>query len=504
MSDDRRRVTVLDVEYGILGPLELRKNGVEVQLAPGHQRALLALLVLRRNQVVSMGRILTALWDDEPPQTAHKVVQNAVSHLRKTLGANLATHPPGYELRVEEGELDLDRFTTLVDRAQGEEPARAAQTLRDALSLWRGPPLTDFAYDQFAQSAIAELNELRVGALEDRIDADLALGGDAKLVPELETLVAEHPLRERLRGQLMLALYRGGRQNEALETYAEGRKRLVDELGLEPGPELRGLEKQILQHDPALGPAARSIPAPATVARRRRKVIGAVCVLVLAAASVSFVSYHDLGADPPAPISVAGDNVAVVDPSANRVVAAVSVGARPGRVATGQGAIWVVNDNDQTISRIDVETHATRTFSTASPAVDLAAGPGGVWVAGGPAGTVTRIEPDRPTAQQTISLPLARAAGRAFAFSIDASRRSVWVSGGSFRGGPGRECSTTQTGSFGGSIQPVPTSFRRPRSAPVRDSWRWAGGRPGLWVSMVSVVSTGEMAHRRGRCGCSR
>ena len=452
------------MQYRILGPLELRADGTEVQLAPGHQRALLALLLLRRNRVVSMDGIVDALWEDEPPPTAHKVVQNAVSHLRKTLGGSLVTQAPGYLLRVEEGELDADRFTQLVERAQQEEPARAAQTLREALSLWRGPALSDFTYSEFAQPAITQLEELRLEALEDRIDVDLALGADGKLIPELETLVAEHPLRERLRGQLMVALYRGGQQNEALEAYADGRKRLVEQLGLEPGPQLRELEQQILQHDPALGPVARPISSPpAAVRRRQRKVVTAASVLVLAALILSVVSYRELRAGGHSSVSVAGDSTAVIDPASNRVLAGVSVGARPTRIATGEGAVWVVNSNDQTISRIDPQTHATRTFSTASGVVDLAVGAGAVWVTGGPAGIVTRIEPYSTTVQQSISLP--RGAGRALAASIAATPKGVWVSGFNYR-----------NGSRPGQLIPLrdflwqldPTQTRVVRTVPVR------------------------------------
>ena len=241
------------MEYGILGPLEVLEQGEPVPLGGGRQRALLALLLLHANEVVSTDRLVDELWAEEAPATAGKILQVYVSQLRKALGASaLITRAPGYLLRVESGELDLDRFEDLLEEAARADAVGAAEKLREALALWRGGALADLAYEPFAQVAIARFEELRLAAVEKRIDADLALGRHADVVGELEGLTRLHPLRERLRAQLMLALYRSGRQAEALEAYREARQLLADELGLEPGEALRQLERAILAHDPSL------------------------------------------------------------------------------------------------------------------------------------------------------------------------------------------------------------------------------------------------------------
>jgi len=208
------------LDYRILGPLEVVEAGRSLPLGGPKQRSLLALLLLHANEVVATDELIDRLWGDRPPPTAAKVVQVQVWRLRKTMGRDsLVTRPPGYVLRLLPDELDLERFERLVAEARKAEPTIAAGKLREALSLWRGQPLADLAYESFASTEIARLEELRVVALEERIEADLALGRSAELVPELEALVVEHPLRERLRRQLMLALYRSGRQADALEAY---------------------------------------------------------------------------------------------------------------------------------------------------------------------------------------------------------------------------------------------------------------------------------------------
>ena len=248
------------LEFRILGPLEVADAGEPIQLHGQKQRALLALLLLEPNRVVSTDRIIDSLWGEEPPKTAATSLQNFVSQLRKLLGPEtLLTKPPGYELRVEQEQLDFEQFRRLVDEARGEPPDARAEKLRRALSLWRGPPLGDLGFESFAQSEIARLEELRLVVVEDRVEAELEAGRHAELVGELETLAEEHPLRERLRAQLMLALYRAGRQAEALQIYHETRRVLVDELGIDPSPSLQQLHGSILRQDPGLergGPAA--------------------------------------------------------------------------------------------------------------------------------------------------------------------------------------------------------------------------------------------------------
>jgi predicted ATPase/DNA-binding SARP family transcriptional activator len=281
------------MEFRVLGPLEAYEAGKRVPVGGTKQRALLAVLLLNANRVVPRDRLIDALWEEEPPETARKAVQVYVSQLRKLLGADLLlTRPPGYLLRVEPGMLDLDRFEAVLRDAREADPGTAADKLREALALFRGRPLADFANDRFAQPEIARLEELRLVALEERIEAELRLGRHGELVPELEALVDEHPLRERLRGQSMLALYRSGRQAEALEAYQDARSTLVEELGIEPGRELRELQQAILNQDPTLElpMAARQesddsrspTPSAEPAARQVRKTVTAVFVAVLA------------------------------------------------------------------------------------------------------------------------------------------------------------------------------------------------------------------------------
>ena len=232
------------MEFRILGPLEVVAGDRVVALGGGKERALLAVLLLHANEVVPSERLIDELWGEAAPATVAKMVQVYVSHLRKALrgeqgenGADglLVTRAGGYMLRLEEEQSDLEHFERLLRDGRGAlaagESERASTTLREALALWRGPPLVDFGYEPFAQQEIARLEELRLAALEERIEADLALGRHAELIGELETLVAADPLRERLRGQLMLALYRCDRQAEALDAYRQGRARLVEESG---------------------------------------------------------------------------------------------------------------------------------------------------------------------------------------------------------------------------------------------------------------------------------
>src|SRR5215213_4055507 len=255
------------MEFRLLGPLEVLERDRVLMVGGGKQRALLAVLLLHGNEVVSTDRLLDDRWGAAPPATAAKSIQLYVSRLRKVLGdGRLVTRPPGYVLRVDRSELDVARFERLVGEARVADPQRAAGKLREALDLWRGAPLADLTYEPFAQAEIARLEELRLEAVEARVDAELATGRHAGLVGELEALVAEHPLRERLWGQLMLALYRSSRQAEALEAYRGAQRVLSDDLGLEPTAELRQLEQAILQHDPALELAPAPGPRPAAAA----------------------------------------------------------------------------------------------------------------------------------------------------------------------------------------------------------------------------------------------
>ena len=247
------------LEFRLLGPLEVGLQGAALALGGQKQRALLALLLMHAGEVFSTERLVDELWGETSPRTATTSLQNFVAQLRKVLPAEvLVTKAPGYMLRVDSDQIDARRFERLVREAREESPKRRGQLLRNALGLWRGPPLADFAFESFAMTEIRRLEELRLQVLEERIEADLELGLGAELVAELESLVAEHPLRERLRGQLMLALYRAGRQAEALQAYHDGRRALVDELGIEPGPALQQLYRSILRQE---GTLERAPPA---------------------------------------------------------------------------------------------------------------------------------------------------------------------------------------------------------------------------------------------------
>jgi DNA-binding SARP family transcriptional activator len=252
------------MEFRILGPLEVRRDDRPVQITGVKERALLAILLLHANEPVTTDRLVDDLWGASPPVTARKSVQVRVAGLRRALRNDvLLTRSDAYLARLRPGQLDLHRFEQLLSdgsrRLEDGDPTAAVAALDEALALWRGPPLADFAYESFAQPAIARLEELRADAFELRIDARLALGLHRSVIGELEALVAAHPFRERLRAQLMLALFRHGRQADALDFYRRAREKFVAELGIEPGPALQELQQAILRQDPSL---AGPLPAP--------------------------------------------------------------------------------------------------------------------------------------------------------------------------------------------------------------------------------------------------
>ena len=406
------------VEFRILGPLEAADAEGVVALGPTKQRALLAVLLLHRGEVVPSERLIEELWAGRAPTTAAKSVQVYVSQLRKTLGERLVTRGGGYVLEVEPGSLDLDRFQALAGQAQEllteGEAERAAELLRAALALWRGPPLVDFSYEPFAQTEIQRLEELRLAALEDRIEADLALGRHTVLVAELEALVREHPLRERLRSQLMLALYRSGRQGEALETYRQGRESLVTELGIEPGPGVQELHRAILNHDPALElPSSSFLRAP-LASRRRWVLLGAGGALLFAAAAAALVVAVTREGTTAGLASVQPNSVAVIDPGSSALIAQIPVGVRPAAIAAAGGTVWVSNVDDSSVSRIDANAmRVVRTLALPRSATALAADRMGVWAAGDGA-RVYRIARQFDAVTRTIAMQ-----GRARLFNVE-------------------------------------------------------------------------------------
>jgi class 3 adenylate cyclase/tetratricopeptide (TPR) repeat protein len=296
--------TKTQVEFRILGPLEVTDPSGTIALPAAKPRTLLGVLLLHANEVVPQDRLVDELWGERAPPSATKLVQTYVGKLRAALGsAVIETRPPGYALPLEEQALDVARFRRLAGEARQlarVEPMQAARVYFEALSLWRGPALADLSFESFARNEVNRLEEERVVALIDRIDCELLVGHDVELVPELETLVKRYPLRERFRAQLMLALYRAGRQADALTAYVEARHTLIEELGVEPSDELKELQRQILVHDPALGRAGRpetamagddatSVAAEAPVPREERKV-----VTVLVADLVDFTATAEL------------------------------------------------------------------------------------------------------------------------------------------------------------------------------------------------------------------
>jgi branched-chain amino acid transport system substrate-binding protein len=392
-----------------------------VRLAGVKQRSLLALLLLDANRVVSSDRLIDELWGDDPPEDAPTALQQHVSRLRKLLEPHdvLETRAPGYVLAIEPEQLDLARFERLTGEgrrlAEEGRTDEASATLRSALDLWRGEPLADLAGEPFARDALPRLEEARLEALEARIDADLAAGRHAELVGELRRLVGEHPYRERLRAQLMLALYRAGRQSEALDVFADARRVLVGELGLEPGPELQRLQQGILGQDPTL-----DAPASGTPPRHRRRLLlaaaAASVLAVLAAVAVAVLLVRD-GDDGGAAAVVPGEGAVVaLDAATGKVRRRIALGRTPSAISVRDGVVWLVDADAQTVLRLSESSRVVETLSTGATPTDVAVGHGAVWVANGrplegaqfvgPVATaVARLDSTTGTERADIKLP---------------------------------------------------------------------------------------------------
>jgi DNA-binding SARP family transcriptional activator len=381
------------VEFRLLGPFDVVANGRSVRLGGAKQRALLAILAIHANEIVPADRLIEQLWPGDPPESATNTLQGYVSRLRKVLDSNgsnggepiIVFRAPGYILRMPPEQIDVRRFERLLGEAEARaltgDAVAAAASLREALGLWRGAPLADFTYEEFAQPEIARLEELRLKAVEERIDAELSCGRHAALVPELEALVAEHPLRERLRAQLMLALYRSGRQGEALAVYRDARRIMQEELGLEPTRALSELERSILQQDPALDlpTAARLL---ARVRGGRRLLAAATAgALAVAAALVAFVLWPR--GDVARAVPVANNSVAVVDPRTDRVVDDIVVGDYPGPLAWDGRYVWVGNIGDNTMTAIDATTRKHGFATAVQQPLDFAVTGSRLWIANG-------------------------------------------------------------------------------------------------------------------------
>jgi YVTN family beta-propeller protein len=375
--------------FSLLGPLEARVDGEPLPLGGARQRSLLALLLLHANESVSRERLIEGVWGAERPSTIGAALNVHLSKIRKLLAAagtdaTLVTELHGYVLEVDPERLDVHCFERRIrEGRQALVAGRAeesAATLDRALALWRGPPLAELALDASVDATLARLGELRLSGLEDRFEAELQLGRHTELVAELEEFVREHPLRERARAQLMVALYRSGRQAEALKAYRDVRTLLADELGLDPGPELQRLEKAILVQDASLAAAE-----PRRFFRRDRAQRLAAVIAVAVAATVIFALGRSgpgvQGTEPLADVVLArASDVAVIQPETNKVVARVPVGSSPALIREGEGAVWVADRIDLTVTEIDLESRRVlRTVGIGFRPDDLAARNGAVW-----------------------------------------------------------------------------------------------------------------------------
>ena len=445
------------------------------------QRALLGLFLVHANEAIPRERLIEELWGDAPPKTVKAVLNVYLSRLRRLLAdgtgeQHLLTHAAGYVLSVGREGLDAHRFETLLERGQRElasgDAEHASATLHAALALWRGPPLADLAFEPFAQSEIARLEELRLTAIEARIEADLALGRHDSLVAELETLVAAHAYREGLRAQLMLALYRSGRQAEALETYRRARRAFSEELGIEPGPRLQELERAILRHDPSLEssspePLRRQEQSVETGLRgspfwsRRTVALAAGLVLAMVAAVVAAARYSSGGSLEP--FVLAGDSVAVIDPGTDTIVGEIPVGDRPTGPAVGEGSVWVGNRDDNTLLRIDPKSlDVTRIIGLGVAPIDVEVGAGSVWVLSDQA--LLSVDPAINDVVATVPLPPAVGAGRWSRLEVGAN--AVFV------------CSCGSPGSVV-RVDPATTSVVTVLRNPI---WATAYGEGALWA----------------------
>ena len=370
------------MEYRILGPLEVVDEGGPVALGRLKERLVLAVLLLHANEFVSRERLIDELWGPAPPPTAKKAVNVYISQLRKALARNgvdpVSTADGGYRLVVDDDELDVLRLRQLLATARERESAgeleTAAEVLREGLALWRGPTLSGLLLESHGREEISQLDELRLTALMDRIDCDLALGRHEEVLGELHVLVGEHPLRERLRAQQMLALYRAERQADALDAYQQARHDLIEELGIERSESLQRLQQAILRHDPALeapagtaaatgaAPAAETVergavpasPRPRRRAPRRRYLVAAgIAATAAVAATVAFLSTRGGGPAPPSsPVSYVGsDNLAIIDPTTGKFVVDPGGGVKPGPMAFVGNRLWVVTRGTGTITQ---------------------------------------------------------------------------------------------------------------------------------------------------------
>jgi DNA-binding SARP family transcriptional activator/streptogramin lyase len=407
----------VQIEFAILGPLEVLVDGKSAKLGGRGERALLGTLLLDAGETVPIERLVDDVWGEAPPASARHLIQVYVSRLRRGLGepSVITTRPPGYAVELDTHTLDARTFERLLDEGRRALVAGSSQDALGrfdaALALWRGSALADLDLESDARIKQSRLDELRLVALEERNSTMLTLGHHRQLVPELEHAVASNPLREQLRGQLMLALYRCGRQAEALDRYREGRRLLVEELGIEPGPELSALENSILRHDPSLDlPAPKKIPeagAPSATpapprAYRRSKL--ALVAITAAAVTVSILLALILsrGGSRRVIQSLPPGSVGAVDASTGDIVGYVRTQGVPAALAVDPHAVWVGDGRNDALLEVDPNRlRVLRRIRLPSPPHQLTSGGGFVWVANGYSGTLTRYD----TVRMSLSRP---------------------------------------------------------------------------------------------------
>ena len=411
------------IYFRLLGPLEACAGGRAIDIGGLKQRALLAMLLLRANEPVPRGVLIHQLWDENPPAGARHSLEVYVSRLRKALDVVaeepvVLTRPGAYLLRIAAEQLDVNRFERLAGQGRqalaANAPKRAAANFREALALWRGAPLADLGDEPFAQAEIARLEELRISLIEDRIEADLALGRHADVIPEIEALIAAHPLRERLPQQLMIALYRCGRQAEALAIYQSARRTLVAELGIEPGPGLQGLQRAVLQQDAFLDPPPRAGPSRAPALpegsgaslaghiRRRRLLAGAGTVLAVTLAV--FMAGALNGSAGRVPATAGPNTVALIDGSRSVMGGVVADAGRPNGIAYQDGTAWITDSAGDLLLRVDPARRVTDRIPVGRGPAGVTVGDGEIWVANELDGTVSEVNPRAGTVVATIQV----------------------------------------------------------------------------------------------------
>jgi YVTN family beta-propeller protein len=443
-----------DLQFCVLGPVEVCDGGQKLPLGGPKQRALLADLILNAGTVVSTAQLIDDVWGDTSPATAGHTVETYIARLRRVLrdGSRpevLLTKPPGYLLDVEPGHVDALRFGQLVNEgtvAAGRgDHEQASALLRAALALWHGQALADVADVPFARTAARRLTDQQLLALERRIDSDLQLGRAQDLIPELEGLVVRHPYYEPFHRQLMLALYRSGRQSDALGAFRRARGLLAGELGIEPGPDLRKMEQAILRQDPGLDqpPAARphrpgsakpaptgGPPGPAAISGpSHRRMLALIAAGVALAIAVAVTVPLVLRAEQPR-LSVPAGGIGVISPSGTSVTSALAMPATLASLVAGGSSVWATSPQDNTVYRIDPATRAiTQAIPANAGASGIAYSAGDAWVANASAGTVSRIDGSSGQVVQTIGVgsePTAVAAGLGAVWVTDPAGSAVY------------------------------------------------------------------------------